>query len=312
MLICLQIAIGLAALYLLLIVAPALLSSYFVFRPQRSRYTDLASLDGTYYQPYREEIGACAEYLRRIPSRPVTVLGSDGTPLHADYYENGTSDRVILFFHGYRTTPMMSFAVQAKALYEQGYNLAFIYERSHNGLEGRRIGYGILERHDVVSWCRYFRDETANRAAALYGSSMGSTAVAYASDRLDPAFVKTLVLDCGFLSVYGQMERESRKRHLPTGMLMPHVRFAARLLLREDIAEPTVPHLARCAVPKLFLHGTADRTVDYRDTSEAYDRCTSEKQLLLVDGAEHTASVLRGKERVLTALTNFIAQYLEA
>ena len=46
-------------------------------------------------------------------------------------------------------------------------------------------------------------------------------------------------------------------------------------------------------------------------TKEAYAACTSEKELILVDSAEHGKSYLVEKDRVEEALCRFLAAYTE-
>lgn len=63
--------------------------------------------------------------------------------------------------------------------------------------------------------------------------------------------------------------------------------------------------------PILFIHGTGDTFVPCEMTKEAYAACTSEKELVLVDGAEHGKSYLVEKGRVEEALCRFLAAYTE-
>lgn len=58
--------------------------------------------------------------------------------------------------------------------------------------------------------------------------------------------------------------------------------------------------------PILFIHGTGDTFVPCEMTKEAYAACTSEKELVLVDGAEHGKSYLVEKGRVEERFAAFL------
>ena len=80
---------------------------------------------------------------------------------------------------------------------------------------------------------------TETKQVLLYGVSMGCATAALASDRLDAAVVKGMVLDCGYTSVYGQLVREMQRRHLPVCLIGPLLSGWARRFLGIDIKRST-------------------------------------------------------------------------
>lgn len=298
----------LLALYLVFIAFPAIVMTVMTFTPKKTFYTELSDLKDTYYHRYYDRLQQSSAFFGGMQAEKLTVRGYDGTPLNCDYYNNNHAERVAILFHGYRATPEVNCMPQAEFLYAQGYSIALVYQRGHNRQAGRRIGLGTIERHDVLTWCEYFRTETAHRQALLYGVSMGSTALALASDALPVDFAKGIVLDCGFVSAYNQIKKECKARHLPTKLLEPYIFLTAKLLLHEDIRDTVCTHLSRCKIPKLFLHGTADSTVDRRDAELAYAAAAEPKTLVLTQGAEHTFSYLENTATVQTHLISMTEQ----
>ena len=71
----------------------------------------------------------------------------------------------------------------------------------------------------------------------------------------------------------------------------------------------TLDAVSQTKLPILFLHGTADTFVPCSMSQAAYDACTSEKQLILVDGAKHGYSYLVDRPRVQAALADFLEKY---
>ena len=299
---------SLIALYLVFVAFPGILSAFLIFMPQKSLSESEDGMKKSYYAPYLPEIKRCVAEMKALPRVDLKIGGYDRTALHCEYYPNADSDKVVLFFHGYRADPYVNFAVQSDFFRCAGYNIAFVRQRAHNGAEGKHIGLGTVERHDVLSWCEYFRDHTENRAAVLYGISMGSASVGYASDTLPRDFVRALILDCGFCSAEEQIRRDCEKRNVPNRVIMPYIRLMARILLKEDITDSVCNHLAHCKIPCFFLHGKADRTVSIHDSEEAFRACAAEKEWVPVESAEHTVALACGGEAVKEKLTDFLRQ----
>jgi fermentation-respiration switch protein FrsA (DUF1100 family) len=55
----------------------------------------------------------------------------------------------------------------------------------------------------------------------------------------------------------------------------------------EDVVEKIAP------VPLLFVHGTADQVVSHENSEILYERAGQPKQLILIEGAPHTAAFAR-------------------
>ena len=90
------------------------------------------------------------------------------------------------------------------------------------------------------------------------------------------------------------------------------VNLATHLLAGYGLREAdTRLSVAESRYPILFIHGTGDTFVPSEMTKEAYAACTSEKELVLVDSAEHGKSYLVEKTRVEEALCRFLAAYTE-
>lgn len=309
--ICLQIIVLLLLLYLMFAVIPAFVSASVLFRPKRCAVNESLDLKGTYYEKYMPSIRSAADFFDDIQCRRISIPGYDGTVLNCDLYERREADTLVIFFHGYRSGPKMNFSFQARDLYQNGCSIAFAYERAHNGLEGKNIGLGAIEKHDVKNWCTYFRKNGKEKRAFVYGMSMGSTSVGLASDSLPTDYVSGLVLDSGYQSVYGQIKKECVKRHLPAKLLMPYIVLAAKLILREDIRDTVSFHLNNCSFPILFIHGKDDSTADFEKTADLYEKYSGKKTLLLTENAEHTVSYIEGKERAKNALLTFISENSE-
>ena len=106
------------------------------------------------------------------------------------------------------------------------------------------------------------------------------------------------------------MRRDAHKNHIPKIML-PAQWLLAKLFLRVDLKEATADTLQNTSTPAFFLHGKADETVECRWGQTNYDACSAPKELLLVEGAPHTLSILEDPETVEARLTRFLEQYFD-
>lgn len=295
-----------AVIYIVFAVLPAITAGLVIFSRQKRFYgEDEYNFINSYYEKYENEIISAKSYLLSKHHDKISIISSDNTKLYCDYYNNGNSDNLVVFFHGYRADPYLNFAKQAMILHDCGYNIALVYQRSHSNLPGKHTGLGSIEKYDVIDWINYFNSNGDNKYCLAYGTSMGCVSLGLACDKLPCEFVKGIVLDCGFLSAYEQIKYDSIKRHLPYKLLMPYISLAAKLILKADIRDNVSDHIINCHIPKLFIHGKADSTVDYHNTVNLYEICKSKKDILLVENAEHTVSIMEGMPYSEKKLTDF-------
>jgi len=298
----------LAGVWVVFIALPAVIAFVAVFTPKREKTLDSMDLSKTYYAPYAEELLTAKAALEALSWRRVTIHAADGVLLAGEYLD-GDFPRTVLFVHGYHTSPMANFALQARDLRTRGWNVFFLHQRGHAPSGGGHIALGIREQDDLLRWIDYLREIGAGDIA-LYGISMGCATVAYAADRLAGTPVRAMVLDCGFTSPYEQLLWDCRIRHLPGHLLVPVICACGRLFLHIDIRRKVAPALAKTDVPALFLHGEADRTVPVEQGRENYAACASRKDCLFVPGAAHTMSYAAAGESAREKLETFLDTYV--
>ena len=303
------IALGLIASYLVFAAGPAALMYHMVFsRKNNSEQLTKRDLIGTRYEPYMDELVEADIFIRRRAAERISVTARDGAVLYADYIDR-KSDKTVLFVHGYCGNPISNFCLQARHLYDMGFNLMFISQRAHGESGGSRHGLGIIEQYDIIKWVALESAKPSVKKILLYGSSMGSSAVAYSSDKLGSDKVKGMVIDCAFSSVGKQLWYDSKKRRIPPFLVLPVIRLIARAELGEDINTSCGSSLAKTDIPALFIHGTGDTTVPFEYGLENYNACASEKTLIAVEGAQHIVDYAAGEEQTKNGLKEFINKY---
>ena len=99
--------------------------------------------------------------------------------------------------------------------------------------------------------------------------------------------------------------------HLPPKLVLPWMEIWARALGGFSFYEcDTRRILPRAKVPVLFIHGKADTFVPCHMSEEGCAACTGEKEIYLVEGAEHGRSYLYAPEQLRAALLNFFKRNL--
>lgn len=263
--------------YIGFIIVPAVLLYRFVFgrKPCSTPLNERGTLEGTRYAPFSEALLPAERFVQSREHESVSITARDGVVLCGSYYDQ-KSPRTMIFAHGYAGAPVSNFCAQAERFYKLGWNLLFITERAHGDSGGNRLGLGVLEQYDLLKWIDFEARNSSVEEIVLYGSSMGSAAVGYASDKITEPKVKVLVIDCAFVSPDRQLRCDGRTRKLPTFLLLPVMRVIAWFDMHEDIYRPVGKSLQNTHIPVLFIHGEADRTVPIEQGMENYKACGSE------------------------------------
>ena len=294
----------LAGLYIVFIAAPAVVMTVVTFSRRDIKKNKNNRLEDSCYLPYEKLMKEGLIHFRHSTREEISADAFDGVRLAADYYPADSRTTVILM-HGYNTSPIANYCVIGADLHKMGMNVLMPYERGHLKSGGKHSTLSMLERKDVVTWVQWAREHGAEQIV-LYGISMGAASVAYALENLPADTVKRAVVDCGFVSPYEAMRRESDKRRLPSGMLMPYSVLISRLLFHTDIRYRTTESLSGTEIPVLFLYGDADTTVDVKEGRSMYEACASEKVFLEVRGAEHTVAYLAASPEQKEQFRKFI------
>lgn len=306
----LYIVLAVILLYIIFVAAPAVVFYHSTYGRRTICAPDDPQLKKPAIKAFIPRIKEEYAYLMQKEHERVSVTTPDGVELCGDYYERG-SEKTALLVHGYNADPYVNLGAQARWFYDNGYNLLVIYHRGHGPSGGKRCGMGLLEWSDVLLWAEYLSKRYPERRILLYGISMGGSTVAYLSDKIDNKAVRCAVIDCGYNSPYGQMQREAKRFHMPFSLLIPYIRALAKKELGVDIRERTTEHLKNARFPILFVHGTADPTVPLSQGMENYEICGSEKEMVTVEGAEHVTSFLVDGEKVAQAYRGFIEPYMQ-
>ena len=302
---------------LILLIGLLLLAADYFFRfavvrkkPAKRKKKSLSASRGLVdLDPYQQMMQEGEAWLNAQAMETVQIESHDGLKLSGHFLNIG-SRKTIILFHGYRSRAFRDFSCVGDYYKGLGFNLLFVDQRAHGGSEGQFITFGVKERLDCVRWAEYV-DRRIGGEIILDGLSMGATTVLMAAGEKLPESVKGIIADCGFTSpkeiMLKVMEEDLRIRCRPLFRL---VALMVKLRARFDVGEySTIEAMKKNRLPILFIHGTDDKFVPCEMTKTAYEACTSEKSLVLIEGAGHGTSYLKEPETCKAALNDFLEKY---
>ena len=250
----------------------------------------------------------CARRLRQQPMETVYLTAKDGRRLVGHWWAHPNAERVIVAMHGWRSSWDNDFGMAADFFRKQNCSVLFVEQRAQNSSEGDCIGFGVLERHDCLSWIKWVIGKTERKLPVyLAGVSMGATTVMLTAGLELPKEVKGIVADCGFTSIHDISQHVIKNNlRLHYGVGPRTVDSICRKRLQVGAKEHTTAEALKNAnVPILIVHGTEDAFVPVSMAYENYKACKGPKELLIVPGADHGMSYYLNRKGYESALLGF-------
>ena len=232
-------------------------------------------------------------WLEQQKNEDIYIQSYDNLKLHGILLRSCNNKNLVICFHGYTSDGLNNFGALAKFYNRQGFNMLIVDNRAHGKSQGEYIGFGVLDRYDVVKWVDYAVSLFGgNVNIMLHGVSMGATTVLMASGLNLPPNVKSIVADCGFTSAYDVFSHIlKRDYHIPKFPIMNITEIMAKRKAGYGYRDAsTIDAVASTKIPILFIHGGKDDFVPVWMTEKNYESCNSEKELLIVKKADHAES----------------------
>ena len=250
----------------------------------------MAAGDRLFYFPPRhvygrpETYGLTYESVRFSSTDNVTLHGwffpAVGGPIGTVVHCHGNAGNITGHFENVRWLPA------------QGWNLFCFDYRGYGESAGRPTRTGtIADAHAAIDYVRARSDVDADRVVVLGQSLGGAIAIVVAAQ--SPS-VRALAIE-GTFSNYRTEARFVGRQNL---LIAPVAGALARVLVSEGY-DP-IDWVGRIAPrPTLFVCGTDDRVVDYRQTVALHEAAGEPKELIVIEGGGHTDSMssLQARER---------------
>ncbi|MGB4657879.1 MAG: alpha/beta hydrolase [Mobilitalea sp.] len=244
------------------------------------------------------------------------TFSEDGLELVGYYVpaEEPTVNTVIIA-HGYKSKAkdMIFFAMFFRD--KLGYNVLMPDARGHGDSEGNYVGFGWHERKDYQRWIHEVIERTGEDAQiVLFGTSMGGATVMMTSGEELPPQVKVIIEDCGYSSVEEQLAYQLKTMYrLPGFPIVNATSLLTKIKAGYDFSEASaLEQVKKDKLPMLFIHGGEDKFVPTEMVYKLYEACPAEKDLLVVEGADHVMSIIVDPESYESKVGGFLNKYIKS
>ena len=278
--------------------------------PGYSKYFNVAGkkADGPFSAKRREAM----EALEALPRQDVTIRSADGLTLTGHLLTCKYPRRLIIAFHGWRSSWSRDFGAVAAFWLENHCNVLLVEQRAHGDSQGDYLGFGLLERSDCRQWAQWADGQGYGLPIYLAGVSMGATTVLMAAGLEMPESVRGILADCGFTSprdiVVHVAKRNLHMNYTPFRRRLIDRSFRKKIHMTTD-SYSTLTAMKQTKIPILFLHGTEDRFVPIEMTYQNYRACAAPKRLVVVPGAGHAMSFFVDPEACGRAMKAFWKEF---
>lgn len=268
--------------------------------------------EGPQFEPYRKEMARIFKQLCERSFEEVTIPSQDGLALYGRYYHVRDGAPLDICFHGYRSCALTDFSGGSELLFQLGHNVLLVDQRAHGKSQGHTIGFGVLERWDVLSWVDYALDRFGQQTEiVLMGVSMGAATVLMASDLGLPSNVKGIIADCPYASPGAIIRKVAGGMRIPVWLAWPFVCVGAKIYGGFNICEADAPRAVKNApMPILLIHGESDNFVPCEMSEEIYRANPGKVQRHTFPGADHGLSYLADGPRYRQIVTAFMEKVL--
>lgn len=263
-----------------------------------------------------ERILAGYEYYKTEKSEDVSIKSFDGLTLKAKFFASKDGEKnakgTMILMHGFHSSGQNDFGYMLSFYRNLGYNILVPWQRSHGESEGKYITFGVKERFDCKNWIDFVNSRLGDeKNIYLHGISMGCATVVMTSGFDLPKNVKGIIADCGFTRAYEEMAHVIATDYkLPAKPVLFFANILTKIISDWDLKEySTFDALKTNKIPVLFIHGGKDDFVPTYMTHENFNTCTAEKELLIIEEAEHAMSYLVDTEQVQTRIMQFIEKH---
>ncbi len=242
------------------------------------------------------------------------IINHEGIWLHAMYAAAPQpTNKTAVIIHGYTDNAIRMLMIGYMFNHDLGYNILLPDLQYHGESGGKAIQMGWKDRLDVLQWLdvanQVFGDSTH---MVVHGISMGAATAMMLSGESLPSYVKCIVEDCGYTSVWDQFAKELDEQFgLPSFPLLNITSQLCKFKYGWNFGEASsLKQVAKCYLPMLFIHGDKDTYVPTYMVYQLYEAKPEPKELWIVPGARHAASYQDNKEAYTQKVASFVGKYI--
>lgn len=229
-----------------------------------------------------------------LPFEDLHIPVNGNEQIHAWYIPaQGTSSKVIVYFHGNAYTIEDAVSGEVRNLLETGANLLVVDYRGYGGSSAVQAN-GIRACEDARAAMRYLIGQRLVRTedVVIVGRSIGTGVAAQLA--LENPHAAGLVLLSPFTDLYAVAREDRTIRWLPLELMGSRNKL------------DTLGKIGRIRMPVLLIVGTQDTLTPPWMAQTLFERANQPKQLYLAPGAEHNDLWDSGGHDLIARITTFV------
>lgn len=253
--------------------------------------------------------------LRRAHAlRDTFIVNPEGVRLHALYASAPKpTKKTAVIVHGYTDNAIRMLMIGYMFNHDLGFNILLPDLQFHGESGGKAIQMGWKDRLDVMQWMDVANEEFGDSTQmVLHGISMGAATVMMISGESLPGYVKAIIEDCGYTSVWDQFAKELEESfNLPTFPLLYTTSWLCEQKYGWNFQEASsLKQIAKCRLPMLFIHGNSDSYVPTQMAFDLYRVKPWPKEMWISQGAKHAASYRVDKKNYTREVNSFFEKHV--
>ena len=276
-------------------------------RPDIDKAYKMVGPEDSWYDTITKVHNSLAE-IRQNPHEDWELTSHDGLKLKAVYYP-GSSDKTMIWIHGYTSHAERESAFPALFYRSFGYNVLIPYLRAHGPSEGKYIAFGALEYRDMMGWVEKVNQRFPNGGIVFHGLSMGGGIILDLACK-EMKNVRCLVCDAPSYNIDAFLTDVARgvfkKDHA-----MVYAHLAARFLNEfgvPSVAFDRVENIKKGKYPLLLSAGSNEGQEEI--LRQIQENNPMDTEIVILPGCNHGNGMYKQTELYQTAITNFLKRYV--
>ena len=275
-------------------------------RPDISNAYKMVGPEDSWYDTITKVHNSLAE-IRQNPHEDWEFTSHDGLKLKAIFYP-GSSDKTMIWIHGYTSHAERESAFPALFYRSLGYNVLIPYLRAHGPSEGKYIAFGALEYRDMMGWVEKVNQRFPNGGIVLHGLSMGGGIILDLACK-EMKNVRCLVCDAPSYNIDAFLTDVARgvfkKDHA-----MVYAHLAARFLNEfgvPSVAFDRVENIKKGKYPLLLSAGSNEGQEEVLHRIQENNPMDTE--IVILPGCNHGNGMYKQTELYQAAIRAFLQKY---
>ena len=276
-------------------------------RPDIDKAYKMVGPEDSWYDTITKVHNSLAE-IRQNPHEDWELTSHDGLKLKAVYYP-GSSDKTMIWIHGYTSHAERESAFPALFYRSFGYNVLIPYLRAHGPSEGKYIAFGALEYRDMMGWVEKVNQRFPDGGIVFHGLSMGGGIILDLACK-EMKNVRCLVCDAPSYNIDAFLTDVARgvfkKDHA-----MVYAHLAARFLNEfgvPSVAFDRVENIKKGKYPLLLSAGSNEGQEEV--LRQIQENNPMDTEIVILPGCNHGNGMYKQTELYQTAITNFLKRYV--